>query len=247
MTEELTAPEPREIAPADSLLSVIAAAARDTSVDVGKMTALLDFKERVEAKEAEKAFNQAFARIQLKTPRVKKDGCIDFGSGKSKIPFATWENVDAVMRPLLHAEGFAQSFRSKATASGACLVLVVTHAQGHCETSEMQLPADTGPGRNQLQACGSAMSYCKRYLTLEFWNVVTEGQDDDAKKAFPLNADQLNNVISMVDACELSAAAVKSFLAFAHADSLETIQQHRYDDVMVALKKKLSQKQEAHA
>lgn len=243
MSVELTTLEPRAVAPADSILSMIAAAARDQSVDVGKMSALLDFKERVEAKDAEKAFNQAFARIQLKTPRVKKDGCIDFG-GKGKIPFATWENVDAVMRPLLSAEGFAQSFRSKATPSGVCVVLVVSHAQGHSETSEMQLPADTGPGRNQLQACGSAMSYCKRYLTLEFWNIVMEGKDDDARGAYPLNAEQLNNILGMVDACELNAAAVKSFLAFAGADTLETIQQHRYEDCMVALRKKLAKKQE---
>ena len=44
----------------------------------------------------------------------------------------------------------------------------------------MQLPADAGPGRNGLQALGSARQYAKRYLFCDVLNIVTVGLDDDA-------------------------------------------------------------------
>jgi len=105
------------------------------------------------------------------------------------------------------------------------------------------LPPDTGPGRNALQAIGSAHSYGKRYLTLDMLNIITEGEDSDGSKAYPLTAEQLNNVRSMVDACELKGQPLKSFLTFAGAATVEMIQQHRYEDVMQALRKKQKQMQ----
>ena len=125
------------------------------------------------------------------------------------------------------------------------MTCTVSHILGHSKSSQMQLPPDTGPGRNALQAIGSAHSYGKRYLTLDMLNIITEGEDSDGGKAYPLTSEQLNNVRSMVDACELKGQPLKAFLTFAGAASVEMIQQHRYDDVMQALRKKQKQMQGA--
>lgn len=226
------------IIPADSFLAVIAAAARDPQVDPAKMTALLELKERIDARQAEIEFNRAFARLQIKLPRVKKNGTIDLGKGKP-IPFAKWEDVDAVIRPILTAEGFALSFTSKAVSAGILMTCVLTHSAGHVKTSEMQLPPDAGPGRNALQAIGSSRSYGKRYLACDVLNLVTEGEDNDGSKAFPLTPEQLDQVYNMLGACDLKGPALRAFLKFADANSVETIQQQRYEDVMQALKTKL--------
>lgn len=219
----------------DTLLQVIAAAARDPHVDVAKMSALLELKERVEARDAKAQFNAAFARMQKILPRVTKHGVIDLGKGK--IPFAKWEDIDTVIRPILANEGFALSFTAEPSEGRVRMTAHLRHAAGHEETSTMELPPDTGPGRNALQAIGSSHSYGKRYLACDMLNIILEGQDNDGSKAFPLKPEQLEQVENMVAACELKGDALRRFLQYADATSVETIQQHRFDDVMQALKR----------
>ena len=43
------------------------------------------------------------------------------------------------------------------------------------------LALDAGPGRNNLQAMGSSLSYGKRYCTEMLLNIVREGEDDDGR------------------------------------------------------------------
>jgi hypothetical protein len=228
-------------APSD-VLAVIAAAAADPRVEPAKLQALLDLKLRVDAIAAERDFNAAFARLQVKLPRIAKNGTIDLGKGKP-IPFARWEDVDRAIRPLLAEEGFALSFTSAAVENGVVLTVILTHSAGHAKTSEMRLPPDAGPGRNALQALGSSRSYGKRYLACDMLNIVTEGQDDDGKKACPLSDDELSNVRNMLEACHITGPRLKSFLEFADAPQVELIQRHRYPDVMAVLRKELKKQE----
>lgn len=237
MENDLTLREP-------TALEIVAAAARDPQVDPEKLTALLGLQERFEAREAEKQFNASFARLLVKMPRVKKNGTIDLGKG-NPIPFARWEDVDAVIRPILSTEGFALSFLSEPSPAGVLMTGVLTHISGHSRRSTMQLPPDAGPGRNALQAIGSSHSYGKRYIAMDMLNIVCEGQDNDGKSAYPLTADQLREIKSMIQACQLDDAAMKKFLQLADASSLENIQQMKYEALMEALRKKLRQKEGA--
>src|SRR4051812_49412858 len=91
-----------------SMLSIIARAASDPNVDVAKMQALLDMQRQIMAEQARAEFNEAFSRLNL--PRIPKLGIVDRGSGRGKFPYARWEDIDAKIRPLLAAEGFALSF-----------------------------------------------------------------------------------------------------------------------------------------
>lgn len=173
-----------------ALLSAIVGMARDPTVDVAKLDALLHMQERMEAREAEREFAAAFGRLSADLPRVKKNGTIDLGvdkqSGKARgqLPFARWEDIDKVIRPLMAREGFTLSFDSAPRAGdGGGLVVTgkLMHRDGHLRTASMPLPLDTGPGRNNLQAQGSTLSYGKRYCAEMLLNIVREGDDDDGK------------------------------------------------------------------
>jgi hypothetical protein len=50
------------------------------------------------------------------------------------------------------------------------------------------LPPDVGPGRNSLQAVGSAISYGKRYTAEMLLNIVRRGEDTDGYGAVENNA-----------------------------------------------------------
>ncbi len=237
-----------ELAPAnggDAFLQVIAAAARDPQVDPAKLTALLELRERLDARQAKIEFNQAFARLQTKLPRVAKNGTIDLGRGKP-IPFAKWEDVDAAIRPFLAEEGFALSFTGEPNASGVSMTCHLRHIMGHEETSTMQLPPDSGPGRNALQAIGSSHSYGKRYLACDMLNIVTKGTDDDGRATGFITDEQALQVHDMISECGLDKARVGKLLAIAGVNAVQHIQKgQQFDAIMESLRSTLRQKREA--
>ena len=187
MTDDNTAPVERAVTVPvvqehSSLLPAIIQVARDPGLDVTKLEALMRMQFDLEKRQAEREFIECFSRLSGTLPRVKKEGVIDLG-GKGKIPFARWEDIDKVIRPLLSAEGFTLSFDTQTTPSGTIIIAHLMHRSGHTRTtSTPPLPLDTGPGRNQIQAMGSTISYGKRYAAEMALNIVREGEDDDGIK-----------------------------------------------------------------
>lgn len=166
-----------------SMLAIIARAASDPHVDVAKMQALLDMQRQIMAEQARAEFNEAFARLNL--PRIPKLGIVDRGQGKGKFPYARWEDIDAKIRPLLSAEGFALSFDTKPCGDHTIVVVgTLRHRSGHCETASIgPLALDTSGNKNPVQAVGSTTSYGKRYTASMLLNLTFGGDDDDGHTA----------------------------------------------------------------
>lgn len=176
-----------EIAVADTpqtMASQIIALASNPNLNVETLQALVTMQERMEKRQAEIAFTEALA--SLPAIRVKKNGRVELGAGKGSYPFARWEDISLVIEPLLSERGFRLTFDSQPRqGDGGGLVVTGTllHRGGHSRSASMPLALDTGPGRNNLQAMGSSLSYGKRYCTEMLLNVVREGDDDDAVRA----------------------------------------------------------------
>lgn len=165
-----------------SLLNFIASAVTDPAIDVTKLQALLDMQKQVVAAEAKRVFQVALHSAQREMPRVSKLGTIDTGKGIMK--FARWSDIDLVLRPIMERHGFALSFTSDAREGGGAVVTAtLQHLLGHEMTASMSLPLDTGPGRNNLQALGSTLSYGKRYLAEMLFNIVRIDEDNDGNGA----------------------------------------------------------------
>lgn len=153
-----------------------------SAINVDVIERLVALQERQDAKRARAEFMGAMARLSTKLPRISKKGTIPLGAGKGEIPYAKYEDIDAVCRPMLAAEGLSVSFSTRVNpAGGVIMILTVAHQSGHSETSERPAPPDPGPGRNATQAQGSGESYAKRYLFNAFFNIITEGADDDGR------------------------------------------------------------------
>jgi hypothetical protein len=229
-----------------TLLGVIARAAADPTVDVAKMQALLEMQERLQERQAKAEFNSALARLTGRLPHVKKSGRIDLidknGVNKGSIPFAKWEDMDAVIRPLLEAEGMFLTFTSRPrTAEGGGLVVsgTLAHRDGHSITAEMPLPLDTGPGRNNLQATGSTLSYGKRYCAEMLLNIVREGDDTDGnfrdqEVIEPAKVKQISDLLSETKSNR------DAFLRFMGVDKVEDIQVFDFPRAINALNAKKS-------
>jgi hypothetical protein len=226
-------------APSNQLLDFIQSAITDPRADVAKMTQAVDLYERLLRHDAETAFNQAMARLAPKLPRVQKNGTIDMGA-KGQIPFAKYEDVDRMIRPLLIDEGFTLSFAGEPSTKGVTITCRLMHTLGHSVTSTMELPPDQGPGRNQLQALGSSRSYAKRYLVLDILNIITVGEDDDGASVGVLTDQELSTVRNMMAECELTDQETEGFLKVMHVESEEKILHRDYGKALNNLKMKLA-------
>jgi len=191
-SEPTSALAKREEAPIDyagGLLAVIERAARDPSVDIDKMERLLAMQERVQEGRAKQAFTEAKIAMRPELPEVTMKGHIIIRDKQTNAitqdtPFARFEDIHDAVVPVLSRHGFDLKFRNGLSADGKVQVTtILTHIDGHEETTDFVLPHDSSGSKNSVQAVGSSTSYGKRYGTLAILNIKVAGEDDDGERA----------------------------------------------------------------
>ena len=190
-----------------TLMAVIARAAADPQTDVEKMERLMAMYERIEARRSEAEFAEAMAVVQDKLPSIGERG-----DAAGRYKFALWEDINAAIKPILSAHGFALSFRTDFT-DGIAVTGVLSHRSGHSERTTIKLPADPSGNKNAVQAVASSVSYGKRYAAGALLNLTSHGEDDDAFRAVdPGIADWADAIENASDKAELDriAADVKA-------------------------------------
>lgn len=168
----------------DSLLQVIAKAARDPAVDIDKMERLLQMQERVQDREAEVAFSSAFAEMQPELPAINMRGQI-VHKGNVISDYAEWSDVSKAITPVLSRFGFSLSFKPDEVGGKVAVCATLRHKDGHTDSATLPLPTDTSGAKNAVQAVGSTLTYGKRYSAILLLNIRIEGDDDDGASSGP--------------------------------------------------------------
>lgn len=218
----------------NSLDKVIATLASNKDFNVEDMTELFKLQERVTQRQAIIEFNESMARLSGKLPRIARRGKTD------KAAYATYEDIDREIRPLLAEEGFSLSFD---TALSGDRILIITgylkHVGGHVEQASIPLVLDTSGSKNQTQAYGSTLSYGKRYTACMLLNIVTEKEDDDASMVniTPINGQQVEAINDLLTRTKADKA---KFLEYMGVNSVEMIVQRDYNRAVTALRAKLA-------
>lgn len=152
--------------------------AKDPAVDVDKLQRLIDMQERIMRRQAEAAYNADFSVMQPEIPVIIEKGKTDKGT------FAELEDIVEVVRPILAKHGFALTHKTEWPEKATVRVIgILTHRDGHRETSEFIAGADQSGSKNAIQALGSSVSYGRRYTTKDLLCIVTRGEDNDGKTA----------------------------------------------------------------
>lgn len=160
----------------DPMVSMLERLATNPAVDVDKLRQLIDMQERVLNREAEAAFNAAFAVMQGEIPTVEERAKTDKGT------YAPLEDIIEVVRPILKQHGFSLSFQTEWPEGGKVKVSgILTHAHGHARRTEFIAGADTSGSKNAIQALGSSVQYGRRYCTKDLLCIVTREEDDDGE------------------------------------------------------------------
>lgn len=149
----------------------------DRGASLDQIERMMDLAERNEKREAEKAYNAAFAAFKAEAVRIMKAKTVTDGPLKGK-SYAELHNVVDAVTPALSRHGLSAAWKvSKDDKDWLEVTCTLKHTSGHSESVSMGGMPDTGGAKNALQARASSLSYLSRY-TLKAICGVAEGGDD---------------------------------------------------------------------
>lgn len=227
-----------EAAPeASAIIAVIERAALNPSVDIDKMERLLQMQERIMDRNARAAYAAALAQMQPELPIIAERGGIKDRSGSVQSRYALWEDVVGIITPILSKYGFALSFRTGNDGDKVSVTGVLSHRDGHSESTSLTLPVDTSGSKNAVQSVGSSTSYGKRYTTAALLNLRTGETDDDGRAGGyqRIDASQVADLRALIQEV---GADLPRLLQFWKIDKLEDINVTAYKDVVASVERK---------
>jgi hypothetical protein len=223
-----------------ALIQLIQRASTDPQVDLDKMERLFAMHERIVAKQAEAAFNDAMSVAQSEMGRISTDAT----NSQTKSGYATYGKLDKALRPIYTSHGFALSFGTEDAPTPECVRVVcsVSHRGGHTRHYHIDMPADGkgakgGEVMTKTHATGAAATYGMRYLLKMIFNVAI-GEDDT-------DGNMPQSTITTEQAAELKALLQETdsdtiaFLkAMGDAPSVDELPANTYNRAKIALNKK---------
>lgn len=228
-----------------TLVEVLRDAATDPRVDVAKWDALLSFQERIERREAERAFNVALHSAQQQMPKVLKDRNNPITHSK----YATLEKVYDTIMPIASNLGFSLSFSTEQSHLPDHYRMVAELSNGgHSRIYKADIPSDaTGmkgtQNKSATQAFGSAMSYGRRYLTLLIFNsVATESEDNDGNTqaaSTTIDEEQFKRLEAKIDSYGADRMGFKKYFKI---EKIEELPHGKFDQAMKMLDTKYGKK-----
>ncbi len=142
---------------------------------------LMDLQERHEANEAKKQFNFAMSIFQSELPVIEKNGNVHYESSKgvTNYDYAKLEDISHSIKPALKESGLSYRWIQEQSEGKIKVTCIVTHVNGHIESSSLIGFPDTSGGKDPMKAMASAISYLRRYTLTGLLGIVVGGEDDE--------------------------------------------------------------------
>lgn len=225
------------------MITTIAQMASNPDVDVDKIDKLLTVQMKMMDRQAKMDYDQALARVQSDMPRITQRGEIKNKSGQVVAKYMKYEDIDAVIRPRLQAEGFSL-MHTRADLNGKMIVTTtLKHRAGHQESVDMPLPYDQpNQLKNAVQSAVSTFSYGKRVNVCSLLNIVAEGEDNDGQssEAMTISEEQAVEIKEWLQRLFNDGKNVdtRKFCAYLGADSVDEIPMAKYETAVELLRRK---------
>jgi hypothetical protein len=217
---------------------MIERAACDPSVDLDKMERLFAMHEKVQARNADAAFNAAMAAAQAEIAPVTRNKKNEHSGARYADLYAIADKA----LPVAHQHGFGLSFSEFKSEQPNCLGVAcrVTHAGGHSERYEFNVPMDrTGTAgkvnKTETQAYGSTFTYGRRYATCGVFNIAITDDDGKVVTSGPISDEQEETIRAAIDD---AGSTIPYFCQYFKIDKLSDLPASKFADAMTALKKK---------
>jgi hypothetical protein len=217
------------------------AKAHDRGASLESIQQLMDLQDRMEAKEARKAYNHAVACFRAKGIKIVKAKHVKFQTTRGTTEYTHAELGDVVeaIVPALSAFGLSHNWHIEQD-DEIKITCQLSHVDGHSESVSLKASPDDSGGKNKIQQVGSTITYLQRYTLLAITGLATHGVDDDGKNSGPpeeptLDDNQLANIEALIME---TGADVKKFCTFLRVNEITSIKAKDYPAAVKALEKK---------
>lgn len=175
--------------------------------DPDQLSKIMDLCERRQRQLAEAAYNEDLRACQMAMPALIRD-TLNKHTGKKYADFA---NLNAAIRPVYTAHGFAVSFgeaEEQPTPGKTRMFIEVMHKAGHARRYYgTYSPDDKGPqgspNKTMVQAEVSSHSYARRDLTKLAFNLAEANEDQDGNSASQrIGEEQIAELNTLADQLE---------------------------------------------
>lgn len=216
--------------------------------NVAVVKELVALQERMDAREAEKAFARAFNALQMEMPPIMAMKPVLNRDKTLRYKFAPYEDIHEQVKPLLLKHGFTVSFTMSIAEGRVTQTCTLMHVDGHSRANSSTVRIGSGPpGSTETQADGAASTYAKRFAFCDALNIVIEkdndGIPDDAKNlGAPIGPDKITVLREQIadlggDPC------LTMVLKLAGVDRIEQVADAQYPVIMRALEMRRAKKQ----
>lgn len=201
--------EEGQAAPADPMVQMIERIVLSPDIPMERISAMIDIRERQMAKEAEQAFNAAFAQAMAEMPDVPKSG----KNAHLKRRYSTLDDLIRTARPVLARHGLSLNWQASEESDRIKVRAIVRHADGHSIDTELGGPRDKSGSMNVLQGGGSTETYLKRYTGFAILGMSSgDEQDDDgrggADRGATITDDQLKELKAKIEEVGLDEGVI---------------------------------------
>jgi hypothetical protein len=155
---------------------------------------LMDWQDRLDRKDAVRAFDAAFAVAKGKFPKIVKDARVNFESRRGGAETDYWHETIAGIAekvdPILAEHGLAYCWEPRELDNGKVEVTcVLSHVGGHSRRATLSGAPDLSGNKNHLQAKASAVTYLERYTLKAVLGIASSNDDDGRGGGMTVNPD----------------------------------------------------------
>jgi len=197
------------------------------NADIEKLERLMEMQERWDAKQARRAYLDAFAQFQSIVPTITKRKA---GHNYSYAPLS---DIAAQIKDSLRECGLSYRFEISETGDQMTVSCIVSHRDGHCETTTMTGSPDTSGSKNSIQSRGSTATYLQRYSLIGALGLTTADADMDGRIASDrISDDQAASIKKRLADTESDAAKFCQALAISSVDAMPTSKYAQADKML---------------
>jgi len=162
----------------------------ELNVDLDAFEKLVNLVEKVQIDKAKREFYEAFAKFQSQVPPILKSSEVNMGAGRPRYNYASlYDIISKIQKPLGEAN---LSFRWEISNNNDIIEVtcILSHSGGYELQTSIQAGKDATPGKSNVQAIASTITYLKRYTLVSLLGIGTADPDDDAQATVNIDKKQ---------------------------------------------------------
>ena len=165
----------------------------ELNVDLDAFEKLVNLVEKVQIDKAKREFYEAFAKFQSQVPPILKSSEVNMGAGRPRYNYASLYDIISKIQKPLGDNHLSYRWDVKNDDVMIEVTCILSHSGGYELQTSIQATKDATPGKSNVQAIASTITYLKRYTLVSLLGIGTADPDDDAQST--INIDKKQDIV----------------------------------------------------